>query len=103
MTGETLPKSKPFITPFWGFFQNPVSIPYCKISCAAEAAEGFGDQSVLRFSQYTARTAELSWKSTHTHTKASSRRLQAQKVLGAYTRALGSTLSPHLRSHLKAK
>jgi hypothetical protein len=37
MTGKILPEYKPFITPFWGFFQNPISIPYCKISCNTEA------------------------------------------------------------------
>lgn len=43
MTGKILPESKPFITPFWGFFQKPVSIPYCKISCTAEAAHWKGE------------------------------------------------------------
>lgn len=37
MTGKILPEYKPFITPFWGFFQNPISIPYCKISSNTEA------------------------------------------------------------------
>lgn len=55
MTGKVLPEYKPFIiTPFWGFLLNPISIPYCKRSYTAEAADrkgkcGFGHPESLQF------------------------------------------------------